>query len=112
MSIEIDGLNGVIVNLEELMSTEQMQAALGMACALVERSAKMKAPKGKEGDGHLRRSIESRVEQLSGIVFTTLEYAPYVEYGTGIFAEVQGRQDVPWIYRDEKGEFSVGVYAL
>ena len=105
MSIEIDGLNGVIVNLEELMSTEQMQAALGMACALVERSAKMKAPKGKEGDGHLRRSIESRVEQLSGIVFTTLEYAPYVEYGTGIFAEVQGRQDVPWIYRDEKGEF-------
>ena len=73
---------------------------------LVERSAKQKAPKG---DGALRRSITSEVRQdtteLYGIVFTPLEYAPYVEYGTGLFAEDGGRQEVPWHYQDDSGEW-------
>ena len=78
--------------------------ALGKACALVERSAKQKCP---VDNGELRRSITSEVDEqnLQGIVFTPLEYAPYVEYGTGLFAEDSGRTDVPWHYQDDEGNW-------
>lgn len=100
--IEFEGLNDVLKDIEEIADTEKMQAALGKACALVERSAKQKAPKG---NGELRRSITSKVEGSEGIIFTPLLYAPYVEYGTGLFAEKGGRYDVPWCYQDDKGEW-------
>lgn len=87
---------------EMIGNPQQTQQALGKACALVERSAKQKAPKD---NGELRRSISSKVEGLEGIVYTPLEYAPYVEYGTGLFAETGGRMDVPWNYQDEEGEW-------
>lgn len=106
MSINFNGLEEVTKEMERLANPQNLTAALKKACALVERSAKTKAPKG---DGHLRRSIQSRIDsedgELQGVVFTTLEYAPYVEYGTGLFAEEGGRTDVPWLYKDEKGEW-------
>jgi HK97 gp10 family phage protein len=81
--------------------------AMGKACAVVERAAKEKAPKGT---GELRRSITSRVDakngSVEGIIFTPLEYAPYVEFGTGLFAENgNGRKDVPWHYQDDEGNW-------
>lgn len=103
MSIEFRGLEELIDKLEELEDTANVEAALETACALVEKAAKQKAPKGKTGE--LRRSITSKVENLEGVVYTPLEYAPYVEYGTGLFAENGGRQDVPWSYQDDKGEW-------
>ena len=99
---EIKGLDSLNEKLDSLLDRESIERALGKCCALVERSAKQKAPKG---NGDLRRSIKSKVEGDTGIVFTALEYAPYVEYGTGLFAEEQGRQDVPWHYKDDKGEW-------
>lgn len=100
--IKMEGLDEVLKRLDDLSSPENAQYALGKACALVERAAKQKAPKG---NGELRRSITSKVDGLKGIVFTPLEYAPYVEYGTGLFAEQGGRMDVPWNYQDDKGEW-------
>jgi HK97 gp10 family phage protein len=80
--------------------------SLEKCCAKVERSAKQKAPKDT---GALRRSITSKIEregnEMVGYVFTPLEYAPYVEYGTGLFAESGARKDVPWCYQDDKGEW-------
>lgn len=102
MSIEFKGLEGIEAKLEDIADTSNIEQALGKACAIVERSAKQKAPKKT---GELRRKIESRVENLQGIVYTPLEYAPYVEYGTGLFAENGGRKDVPWQYKDDKGEW-------
>lgn len=101
--IRFEGLDRILDRLERISSPQNVQQALGKACAVVERSAKQKAPKGKTGD--LRKFISSRVDGLQGIVFSPLEYAPYVEYGTGLFAEEGGRQDVPWHYQDEKGEW-------
>lgn len=103
--VEIIGLEDLDKKLIKMIDPAQMATSLGKACALVERSAKQKAPKG---DGHLRRSITSKVDKvaLEGTVSTPLEYAPYVEYGTGLFAEDgEGRKDVPWHYQDEKGEW-------
>lgn len=105
-TVTFEGMNEIEEALEALADIQGMEAALKKACLLVERSAKQKAPKG---NGELRRSIQSKVEDtgetLEGIVYTPLLYAPYVEYGTGIFAEEGGRQDVPWSYQDDEGEW-------
>lgn len=102
MAIEFEGLEEVLDSIETLADVQNIDMALGKACAIVEASAKQKAPKG---DGDLRRSITSKVDDYKGIVYTPLEYAPYVEYGTGLFAENGGRQDVPWCYKDEEGNW-------
>lgn len=90
----------------QLLDEIALRNAMGRAMAIVERSAKEKAPKDT---GALRRSITSEIGyeggELVGTVFTPLEYAPYVEYGTGLFAEKGGRKDVPWCYQDDKGEW-------
>lgn len=105
-NIEIRGLEGLEEKLAKAVNPETIKAALEKACMLVERSARQKAPKG---NGQLRNSITSKVEGLEGVVYTPLEYAPYVEYGTGLFAEEGGRQDVPWSYMDDKGEWHTTV---
>lgn len=103
MSIKLEGIDEVLESLDSLVDTSTLEEALGKACAIVEADAKKKAPKGRTGE--LRRSITSKVENGEGIVYTPLFYAPYVEYGTGLFAESGGRKDVPWNYQDEKGEW-------
>jgi HK97 gp10 family phage protein len=99
---KVEGVEEILNRFDSLLDENKIQAALGKACALVERAAKEKAPKG---NGELRRSITSKIDGTAGIVFTPLEYAPYVEYGTGLFAEEGGRKDVPWNYQDDKGEW-------
>lgn len=104
--IKLEGLDNVLGKLNSIANPATVEKAIGKACALVERAAKEKAPKGT---GELRRSITSRIEDdggdIVGIVYTSLEYAPYVEFGTGLFAENGGRQDVPWCYQDDEGEW-------
>lgn len=106
MSIQFQGLEEVLNSLEGLADAQNFENALEKACAVVERSAKQNAPKDT---GALRRSITSKIEKngddIQGIVYTPLEYAPYIEYGTGLFAEEGGRMDVPWNYQDDKGEW-------
>mgnify|MGYP003291154820 CR=1 FL=1 len=105
MGIEVEGLDAVLERLSSLANQDFTQK-MGKACALVERSAKQKAPKDT---GALRRSITSQVDiegdKVTGVVFTPLEYAPYVEFGTGLFAEEGGRMDVPWNYQDDEGNW-------
>lgn len=98
ISVELEGLEHIIDEIEDMVDTSHMRNAMERACAVVERSAKEKAPKDT---GELRRSITSKVTNkggvIEGIVYTPLEYAPYVEFGTGLFAEGgNGRKDVPW----------------
>lgn len=107
MGVQIEGMSSIMANLQDSM-TRNMEAQMGKACAIVERSAKQKAPKDT---GALRRSITSKVEVIdgvvTGVVFTPLEYAPYVEFGTGLFAEEGGRQDVPWTYQADNGDWYI-----
>ena len=99
--IKFEGIEEVLDSIDSLANLEELQSALGKACAVVEASAKQKAPKDT---GALARSITSKREDPEGIIFTPLEYAPYVEYGTGLFAEEGGRS-TPWVYKDDKGEW-------
>lgn len=106
MSIKFENLDGVLNAIGKVADTGELTQAMGQACALVEGRAKQLAPKGT---GELRRSITSRVDNedgnIVGVVFTPLEYAPYVEFGTGLFAEEGGRKDVPWHYQDDEGNW-------
>lgn len=104
MKIHIDTFD---FELDGVLDEQAFKRALEKSCALVERKAKEKAPKDT---GALRQSITSRVEKEDGewvgTIYTPLEYAPYVEYGTGLFAEGgNGRKDVPWNYQDDKGDW-------
>ena len=106
MAFKVKNVDSIVERIGDVADIEKMKRQMGMACALVERSAKQTAPKG---NGELRRSITSKVDSqkgnIIGTVYTPLEYAPYVEFGTGLFAEQGGRKDVPWCYKDDKGEW-------
>lgn len=103
MAIDIKGIDGIVGRFEKMADTSQLEAAMGKCCALVERSAKQKAPKD---EGTLRNSIQSEVMNdegnIVGVVFTPLEYAPYVEFGTGLFAEEGNGRKTGWAYEDEE----------
>ena len=102
MNINIENLDEVMASIAAKFDEDAMRRSLEQACLVVERSAKQKAPKDT---GALARSITSKVEGLEGTVYSPLEYAPYIEYGTGLFAEGNGRKDVPWNYQDDKGNW-------
>lgn len=114
MPIEMENVEEIIEKFETLIEKATLEKNMQKACALVEASARENAPKGS---GDLKRSIESRVEsnetEVKGIIFSPLEYAPYVEFGTGIHAEGgKGRQDVPWVYQADNGKWyaTSGMY--
>ena len=108
MRIEFDvtNLDVILDKLEDAIDDDTIRSAVGKACAVVERSAKEKAPKDT---GALRRSITSEVTDedgaIIGTIFTPLEYAPYVEYGTGLFAESGKGRQTPWSYQDDEGNW-------
>ena len=102
MNVEFEGAEKLMARLDKMSDEAALKKSLETAALLVERSAREKAPKDT---GALRRSIRSKVEGLEGIIYTPLEYAPYIEYGTGLFAEGNGRKDVPWNYQDDKGNW-------
>ena len=103
---QIENLDKLLKKLENL-NTISVEQAVNEACILVENDAKRRCP---VDTGELRMSITHEIEETSenrtiGAVGTNLEYAPYVEYGTGLFAEKGGRKDVPWNYKDDEGEW-------
>ena len=97
-----------VINLEKLisklnkLSDQQMEQALNKACILVENQAKENCP---VDTGELRMSITHYVEGDTGVVGTNKQYAPYVEYGTGLFAKEGNGRQTPWSYQDAKGEW-------
>ena len=57
--------------------------------------------------GTLRNSITHALEGDDTVAIgTNIEYAPYVEFGTGIYADEGGRQ-TPWRYQDAKGNWHI-----
>ena len=84
---------------------------LERACLVVERSAKSNAP---VQTGTLRSSITHKVSpgSLEGVVGTTVDYAPYVEIGTGIYSSMGTGRQGGWVYYDAEGNrhFTMGSH--
>ena len=101
--IKFEGLDTIVAKIEDFDDVRAMTRAMQDACNIVESAAKDKAPRKT---GALRRSIKSKVEltgnSIEGIVYSPLEYAPYQEYGTGLFAENGNGRKTGWAYEDEK----------
>ncbi|MCZ4248198.1 HK97 gp10 family phage protein [Bacillus amyloliquefaciens] len=54
--------------------------------------------------GNLKNSIEIDYQEggLRAVISVGADYAVYVEYGTGIYAEEGGGRQTPWVYYDTK----------
>lgn len=97
--------NEVSGNLSEFIHKDMdnyLSQAMAKACAVVQKSAREKAP---SDTGALRRSIDFEVESngTEGVVFSNLEYAPYVEIGTGIHSSKGNGRKTPWAYEGSHG---------
>lgn len=103
---EIKGLDEIIERIDGIADVDRFKMTMGKCCGLVERTAKQTAPKAKKRGGTLRNSIEFEVQddgsEIKGVIFATAEYAPYVEYGTGLFAENGNGRKTGWAYEDEE----------
>lgn len=80
---------------------QQISKALEKIGLIAERYAKEKCV---VDTGRLRNSISHQVDDKTVYIGTNVEYAPYIEFGTGIHAENGGRP-TPWSYQDDKGEW-------
>ena len=96
--------NEVSRNLDSICNNldTNLEKALANACASIMNNARQKAP---SATGNLRRSIDFVVEGSEGVVYSNAEYAPYVEYGTGIYATKGNGRKKPWRYENSKGEW-------
>lgn len=93
-------------NSEAVLSAlaEQIVKALKMIGAIAEGYAKEVCP---VATGRLRNSIANEVDEDTAYIGTNVEYAPYIEYGTGIYAENGDGRQTPWAFQDEKGEWHI-----
>ena len=104
MGVSVDG-SEVIIQLDNIASNvlpEAIRKALEQSCLIVEGDAKVRCP---VDSGQLRQSINHKVEDNAGWVSTNVEYAPYVEIGTGIYSSEGGGRQTPWVYQDAKGQW-------
>lgn len=100
----IEGLDKLRKKLNNLSSDSTYKKALGQSGAIVEGAAMREVP---VDTGILRSSISTQVDmsKLEARVGTNLDYAPYVEYGTGLFATKGGGRDTAWSYQNSKGQW-------
>ena len=95
----------VKANMEKFISEilpEKLEQALEQSCLILEGDAKSRCP---VDSGQLRQSITHQVDGTRGEVGTNVEYAPYVEIGTGIYSTQGGGRQTPWVYQDANGEW-------
>lgn len=74
------------------------------ACIIVQGQAILLAP---TQTARLKGSIDYQVDEgeLVGYVGTNVEYAIYIEFGTGEFAENGRGRKGGWVYQDPSGEW-------
>lgn len=95
----------------------ELKTAVNKATQLVHGQAKALAPVDKGGlAGSIHMQVKDTGKEIQGRVYTNLEYAPYVEFGTGVTGngtypyQVEGLnleyKNKGWAYYDEdKGEW-------
>lgn len=121
--LSVGGINILADHSEEVLNAMKQQVAAGLEeCGLqAENHAKDNVRDRPISEhswyvrtGNLRQKITHRVQSSEKTVYigTNVEYAPFVEYGTGPYVEDgSGRKDVPWFYKDEegRGHLSYGI---
>lgn len=104
MSVTITGLDTVLNGIT--LTDEMLKSALTESALVVETSAIKKVP---VDTGQLKGSITSEILYDRARVGTNVEYAPYVEYGTGLWAEEGNGRQTPWRYQTADGEWHTTI---
>lgn len=106
--MKIDGYEKLMKQLGEFtdITEKGVEKGLQKVSLRIVADAKVLCKNQTNGKGPLAASIAASVKKTKAQVGTNLEYAPYVELGTGLFAaNGNGRKDVPWRYKDAKGKW-------
>jgi hypothetical protein len=84
--------------------TEARERTLEAIGLYVEGEAKLRCPYDR---GNLRGSIDHKVEtdKKMVIIGTNVEYAVYMEKGTGIYAKDGKGRQTPWRYKNAHGKW-------
>lgn len=92
----------IVDHSQEVLEAKEAQVKKAlMECGFVaEGYAKALAPVDQ---GTLRNSITHKVVDEECYVGTNIEYAPYVEFGTGVY--YAGGRQTPWVYQDADGQW-------
>lgn len=101
MNVEfVDNSDEVLEELEDAA-----MRALETCGLIAEGYAVDLAPVAEEYGGTLRGSITHRVDEQKKTAYigTNVEYAPYVELGTGKY--YPGGRPTPWVYQDKQGNW-------
>lgn len=90
-----------------VLMDEIMLRNITKACLVIEREAKNKC---SVDQGPLRAAMFHNVElgngKIKGYVGNSMEYAPYVHNGTGIYAKDGNGRRTPWKYKVESGKYA------
>lgn len=99
MNIEVRGLDALMKKLDTVTAEKTLVKGLMNAGKSVQKQAKLLCP---VDEGRLRASIEVNQKNNKSVsIGTNVEYAQYVEYGTGL----KGDSSVPhttkekWVYK-------------
>ena len=104
----VKDLGGVVFHDYSAEVLDEMQDAVLRALERIglqaEGYAKDLAP---DDTGQLRNSISHAVDEKEQAAYigSNLDYAAYVELGTGKYAEGGGGRPTPWVYQDAKGNW-------
>ena len=102
-SVEIKGIETLFTKIDNIASVDELRYKANEVGEFLVSVAQEKAPKDT---GALIGSIESKVDttltDIEITVFTPLHYAPYQEFGTGLFAENGDGRKTGWAYEDPK----------
>lgn len=95
-----------VIDRSKELAEAKNEAVIRALEALGQTAERHAAEKCPVDIGTLRQSISHSVAESEQTVYigTNVEYAPYVEAGTGIYADKGGRK-TPWRYQDRKGKW-------
>lgn len=104
----VDEFRQKLASLGADVQKELSKAAKGAMELTVEAAAKKKIEQNKSNDnGTLRASITTEiVDEETVRTGSPLEYAKYVEFGTGIYAEGGDGRKTPWLWKVESRKWA------
>lgn len=96
-----------LVSLDEYVNETLGAAAdegINKACQIILNAAIKNCP---VESGQLQSSLTMDIDEKNhvGYVGTNVEYAPYVEIGTGIYSSKGNGRQEPWTYQDAQGNY-------
>lgn len=94
-----------LVNNKQAVKTAMKAQIIGWLNAIGQDASSTAADKAPVDTGTLKNSISHAVSESEKKVYigTNVSYAPYHEFGTGIYTE--GGRQTAWSYQDAKGEW-------